>query len=184
MYRANAGIETKYNYDFSSKGETVQLHNGSSVVITEDNAYELWQSQARYEALEFFAEVIGNKDATTPYLAPDASNQSIDMMAAQDNFVLGNPLWEREQVGMLIEGSYWVNEAKDTIAEEEDYRGEELKYAYMPMPTQKSGTVTKNINSYVVDDQSGAYMFINKKGVGENQVINGEGTIKYRERWV
>jgi hypothetical protein len=41
----------------------------------------------------------------------------------------------------------------------------------MPMPTVKSGTVEKNINSYVLDDQSGAYMFINKKGVGENQVI-------------
>ena len=39
------------------------------------------------------------------------------------------------------------------------------------MPTVKSGAVSKNINSYVVDDQSGAYMFINKKGVGQNQVI-------------
>ena len=171
LYRANAGIQTKYNYTFNSGSDTVKLHNGTSVTITVDNAYELWQSQARYEALEFFSEVIGNKDATTAYLAPDASNQSIDMMAAQDNFVLGNPQWEREKVAMLAEGSYWVNEAKDTIEEEEDFTGNELKFAYMPMPTVKSGTVTKNINSYVLDDQSGAYMFINKKGVGENQVI-------------
>ena len=171
LYRANAGIQTKYNYTFNSGSDTVKLHNGSSVAITEENAYELWQSQSRYEALEFFAEIIGNKDATTSYLTPDASNQSIDMMAAQDNFILGNPQWEREKVGMIAEGSYWVNEARDTIAEEEDIRGSELKFAYMPMPTIKSGTVTKNINSYVLDDQSGAYMFINKKGVGENQVI-------------
>ena len=171
LYRANAGIQTKYNYTFNSGSDTVKLHNGSSVAITEENAYELWQSQSRYEALEFFAEIIGNKDAVTPNLTPDASNQSIDMMAAQDNFILGNPQWEREKVGMIAEGSYWVNEARDTIAEEEDIRGSELKFAYMPMPTIKSGTVTKNINSYVLDDQSGAYMFINKKGVGENQVI-------------
>ena len=171
LYRANAGIQTKYNYTFNSGTDTVKLHDGRNVAITEENAYELWQSQSRYEALEFFAKVIGNKDATTPNLAPDASNQAIDMMAAQDNFVLGNPQWDKEQVGMLIEGSYWVNEAKDTIADEEDIRGEEVKYAYMPMPTVKSGAVSKNINSYVVDDQSGAYMFINKKGVGQNQVI-------------
>ena len=115
-------------------GETPIL---GSEEITQDNGYVTWTKQAgKYYGLKFVEELTANtnyydvgKVTSSGYMQTDAQNALI-----MDKFIQG-----KKPVGMLIDGSWWLNEAKSAFAAAEQRFGSEAgladrKFGLMPLP--------------------------------------------------
>ena len=141
------------NFDFTSSGEKVEIvesfKNGKPVVkeveLTEDNAYLIKSSLGLYYASEFCQKVFSNEQ----YYDPVCASKSSTNLATQERFLKSG--WDNASptpIAMLIDGSYWFNEANmEGIvdrAKKFDPDGEnKIKdVRYMPMPHQYEGTVT------------------------------------------
>lgn len=122
---AENGLEL--NEDGSVKSVTYKKDKDSdSVKITNDNGYELTRQVGKYQALHFLGDI----------LMSSASNYRIDPThtTAQTSFVYGKQNGSGKTVGMIIEGSWWENEASNTIKNYEQTYGERSDYAIMPIP--------------------------------------------------
>ena len=115
-------------------GETPIL---GSEEITQDNGYVTWTKQAgKYYGLKFVEELTANtnyydvgKVTSSGYMQTDAQNALI-----MDKFIQG-----KKPVGMLIDGSWWLNEAKSAFTAAEQRFGSEAgladrKFGLMPLP--------------------------------------------------
>ena len=130
---------TMAQFMFDSNGKETSIVTGfngnepitEKKVITEDNAWEIYQQESRYHALRF-----------TEYLFSDINNYheacggSLSHTDIQKEFL-------QDDVAMLIEGTYWRNEAEDakTFVKYPELKNIETKY--MPMPVYGTGRVTE-----------------------------------------
>ena len=112
--------------------DTVSDNDGNSVsmkgatTITEDNGYLLTRQVGRLNALKFLKnQMVG--DPTSSYRLVDTHT------TAQREFVQKNSSGGRKDVAMIIEGSWFENEAADTIAKETKKAGAR-EFAIMPVP--------------------------------------------------
>ncbi len=97
-----------------------------ATAITENNGYELQRQRGRYETLKFFNDVIVS--------SPNNYNKKLENshIAAQTSFINGKALGK--PIAMIVEGSWWENEAKSALATYEKNYGERSNYAIMPIP--------------------------------------------------
>ena len=93
--------------------------------ITQNNGYLLGRQAGRYHALDFFKN----------YLINDSSNYiwADTHTSAQRQFVQKNKSGGAPDVAMIVEGSWFENEAAAAIAKEEAKSGK-TNYAIMPIP--------------------------------------------------
>jgi len=165
------GLRAGLNFDSNGKEiEIVKKVNADgtieteNVVITRDNAYLLKETSALYYALQFASKIFTSSD----YYYPGCTSNSFSHTAAQDYF-MNSGLNGKPNVAMLIEGSYWYNEARDyNVFKDlqtyypETYMDKDIKF--MPLPQQYEGTVTENNGSSpIMVDTYNSYAFINKK---------------------
>ena len=165
------------NFDSNLTGKEVTTEiitgfNGDVPVIerksvTDENGYILSQQAGKYYGLTFLEKMLTNEK----YVSSEV-NGSISHLDAQTKYVFskleGNP------IAMILEGSYWYNEAKNAIeASENQYPGKGLNrnFAFMPLPRQLTGQVqegegTKN----TLLDVLSSYAFINAR-FKDNPVI-------------
>lgn len=102
------------------------------VEVTEQNGYEMLSSAGYYYAFKFFEEI--NKGG---YYSNRAFNESTSHEDAQNYFLLSSFEATEQDIGMLVEGLYWVNEAKGFFKEMESYPKSSLKernLKVMPLP--------------------------------------------------
>ncbi len=94
--------------------------------ITDDNGYELQRQVGRYKTLKFFNDVLVSN--------PENYNRKLEAShtGAQTSFINGHQLGK--PIGMLVEGSWWENEAKNAFKTYEENYGERHNYAIMPIP--------------------------------------------------
>ena len=114
--------------------------------ITPENGYELYNSAGRYYALKVMEKILSN---TSYYDFNNCFNNTVSHTDAQDNFLWGT--YDNKPIAMLVEGSWWVNEATATFEEMEKYTmgKKDRRLALMPMPKVDGGKLgtSKNYNS-------------------------------------
>lgn len=102
------------------------------VKITEQNGYEMLSSAGYYHAFDFFEEIVKGE-----YYSNKSFNDSISHEDAQETFLLSSFEAIEQDVGMLVEGLYWVNESKGFFKDMEAYPGASLaerNLKLMPLP--------------------------------------------------
>lgn len=108
------------------------------VTITEQNGYEAFSSASYYYTYKFIEEVYKNG-----YYSQKSINENVSHSAAQNYFLLSSFTSEQD-IGMLVEGLYWVNEAKPMFNEMSSYQGSSLKernLKVMPLPKATAAQV-------------------------------------------
>ena len=109
------------------------------VTITEENGYEMLSSAGYYYAYKFFEEIINGE-----YYSNKSFNDSISHKDAQETFLLSSFEATEQDIGMLVEGLYWVNESKGFFKAMEAYPNaslEERNLRVMPLPKATSAQV-------------------------------------------
>lgn len=173
-YASMAGKTCAYNYTFDSGDNEIDIissftgsvPNVSKTKITTANGYLMMQQKERYEALKLLQAIIDNG-----YYDADACfSTSMTMMEAQDKYVKSQP--QGKPIAMLLDGNYWVNEARNTIqGVSQQYTKFANKFAVLPMPTVATGThkdVQPNVDCYSFQEACEDYMMINKRTVQGN----------------
>ena len=120
-------------------------------VITKANAWEIYQQESRYWALDF-SEYVFKRTNGVMYDTHWNSGSHTDV---HREFL-------RRDAAMMIEGMYWMNEAKDaqTFQLYPEYLDEEVRI--MPLPVQAKGRVEEGQGkSPVALDMNYSYAFIN-----------------------
>lgn len=102
----------------------------AATTITNDNGYELQRQVGRYKTLKFFNDVIVS--------SPNNYNKKLETshISAQSSFINGKQLGK--PIAMIIEGSWWENEAKSAFATYEKNYGKKSNYAIMPIPFESA----------------------------------------------
>lgn len=167
--------ETKLNYNFGvgSSDNTTTVVTGfsngqpitSEVEISEANGYLLRQTEAKYRALEFLFKIFNTSDY---YYTDSMAKLTMSNREAQETYIFSS--LENKPIGMLIEGTFWEKEAKDSFDLSVSAYGEAAKnrnFGWMPLPGVYSGTVDEsNGVTQVLNDYINAYCGINANSTG------------------
>ena len=94
--------------------------------ITEENGYMMTRQAGRYYGLSFLKNVLMKKNTNFRFL--DTHTQ------AQSDFIKSKNTASAPSVAMILEGSWFENEAAATIENEAKRTGEKTDYAIMPIP--------------------------------------------------
>ena len=134
------GAEASLSYTFEGTAthlvDTIDANGNityrAPVEITETNGYEVFNSAGYYYAYSFL-ETIFDKEYYSDY----SFNEGINHESAQAYFLLANRDNDMTDIGMLIEGLYWVNEAQSTFKDMASYPDSSLQernLKVMPLP--------------------------------------------------
>ena len=138
------------NVNFDSQGTDtmarIMVEEGGRLVekevsINMSNGYLMSQQSGKYYAFELLEKIATNADYRS-----EKVTGSLAHTGAQEQFIYSNLEGKTAPIAMLIEGSYWYNEAKDYILRSENTykdRAKNRNLAWMPLPRQYSGTVTE-----------------------------------------
>ena len=169
--------EMKATYTLDSNGTEIEVVTGfkgeplfdgyddiktpvvERVVITPDNAYKLYDSMARYYATAFM-EVAEREE----WFTQDSYKATTNYGQTQTNFVV-NGEGNHEKIGMLIEGSWWHNEAEMNDVFEDYYKmtNKIRNFAWMGLPAQVYDSVTEgNGREQTLVNAVSSYAFINE----------------------
>lgn len=178
LVTAQVGLDVRNAYyDFNgAEVEVITRFNGETpitekVKLTEKNGYYLWQMSAIYDAVKFCYEVIDSGNGGKPWYSAGSVKPNYSQYDAQADFI--NSVFDNAPIAMMIEGNYWVNEAKDAIALSEKENSYSFKndsnFAWMPLPGTVSGD---NGNAeLVLKDSLNAYCLINGNLAGNDNMI-------------
>ena len=188
-YLCLAGKSASYHYTLDSGSDTVNYitdidayvannDNGvESATINSDTLYKLSQQAEKYQALNLLDTLMSAEEgAKLKYFTDSSIGESRTNTDAQKEFIFGDEIPAYQNAAMIVEGNYWVNEAKTHLQSYEKRHGGKTKnYAYMPLPavisTATEITPEQGVNSYTLTDQAECYMMIDKKSVGDNSVL-------------
>ena len=154
VYASMAGIDQAmlaYNFG-SGEGEDVMLDyvsgfdsNGPVVeqtTITNETGWKTTQSEALYHACDLLQYILSNSDYRA--LQWSAVNTHLE---TQRYYIYSNVDPQSEQaIAMLIEGSWWYNEAKPSFSSSVSKFGENAEnrdFRWMPMPVKYDGGVAE-----------------------------------------
>lgn len=189
VYLNLAGKESaRYNYTYSSGEKTINVVTGfddnnqpivEQKILDPNDANGLTVKRylnaqlEKYQAMEALDKILDNKD----YQSPEVDDTVIQQLETQQNYLYSAN--EGDGYGMLIEGSYWYNEAKDAgFFEDAELRftkegfDEATDFRIMPLPRVYNGTANDikgtNVGKTVVSDQNDCIGVINKS-VAQNE---------------
>lgn len=136
----------QYSLNFTFNGEAEGLITGfdgttpiisqTAETITDSDGYKLYRQQGKYYALKFIETIIDEG-----YYSNKIMNKAtIDHKTMQAYFIKtedasqGAPLGQ--EIAMLIEGTWWFNEADEYFSTNEQYGGGkyEQRFGMMPLP--------------------------------------------------
>ena len=142
----------------------ISPYKTKNVTIRESNISDLNAQVEKYQAVKVAEKIIDTKN----YLHQDAGDSTATMLRAQEDYIKSYN--ENTPIAMLIEGSYWYNEADDAGYFEDaemifpDFN-ELNEFRVLPMPRVYSGRASdiKNtsIHKTVVADQPDCFGAIN-----------------------
>ena len=161
MLNFNYGKDSQYTGP--GKARIVTGFNGSIPIIEEkeirpETGYLLSQQAGKYYAYEVLDKVLSDIRYRSEKMTGVMTH-----LEAQTEFVYSD--LENNPIGMLIEGSYWYNEASDAFRRSQNqYRDKAVnrRFAFMPLPVQASGQVAEGQGKKgTVADSNSAFAFIN-----------------------
>ena len=127
-------FEAMFTYD--TKGVAMPMHDGTSEVINGvEDGYKVFKSEGVYKGLEFIHTYFNDASKTGKNSFNVTSYSHTD---AQNDFILGNTV-DTGFPAMLVEGTWWENEARPMFKQveesgEEDYAFGKVDYRYMLLP--------------------------------------------------
>ena len=131
------------------------------VTITNENGYLMTQQAGRYYAFELMEKILSNDSYHTKL---DKSTSHLD---AQEKFILSTLKAGEKPIAMMIEGSYWYNEATEALKRSVNTykeQAENRRFGWMPLPVQYKGSVTEgNGKNPTVLDSLNSVAFINAR---------------------
>ncbi|MBE7068666.1 MAG: hypothetical protein E7381_05135 [Clostridiales bacterium] len=107
------------------------------LTITEENGYEMMRSAGDYYALTFAEKIIDSN-----YYAQQSFTGSVTHLDVQGTYLLSK--YSGKRIGMLVEGSWWANEAGNYIQRMQSSYGDTLDargFALMPYPKATTAEV-------------------------------------------
>lgn len=184
-YHGRDEMEVAFTFD-STKGGTltgndvikpsiVTGFNGNTPVVEEkvislENGYDTTQMAGKYYALEFVQKMKDNADKWIS----DKVKSSLSHLDAQEEYIMSD--LENEPIAMIIEGSFWYNEAEAAFGRSVEYYQDAAKtrnFAWMPLPAQISGTVNEsNGSEQFLLDESYSYVVINANIKNNENLVN------------
>lgn len=135
------------------------------VKITEENGYEVYSSASYYYAFDFLKNIYDGG-----YYDGKSFNENISHRNAQDLFLKSSFRADAKDIGMIVEGLYWVNEADPTFKEMENQKGaslQERNLRVMPLPKATSAQVGEKTT--IVDSLNQMAFIANKPDRSEEQ---------------
>jgi hypothetical protein len=128
--------------------------------ITSENGYEMYTSAGRYWALKFGEKLFSKRDY---YDFEKVASDTDSHTDAQTRFVLSNHDPAQKPIAMLVDGTYWDNEAADVgafNALESIYKvsRQDTRFGFMPMPKVDASRVGEKD---VLSDGAETLAFIN-----------------------
>ena len=171
--------ELRIAYDFkgsathivkSISGDTVEFDPATE--ITDRNGYLTFKSAGYYYALKFMEKVLFDPD----YVSANTASNAHTHTDAQTDFVLSefDTRYNKDgkPIAMLIEGTYWENEAKDygTFDRLAKYgkSAADCNYAYLPVPKVNESEIG---SGYTIGEGLGNIAFISSKVSSEKAEI-------------
>lgn len=130
-------------------------------LITEENGYLTWTKQAgKYYGLTFAERLIANDKY---YTKADVTSGSYEHIDAQTAFVLDKFIKGKSPIGMLIDGSWWHNEASEAFTSGVQNYGQQAgaanrKFGFMPLP---KATPDKVGEEYTILETNSSICFVN-----------------------
>ena len=164
------GATAQFSFDSGeSKSRIVTGFNGGKPVselktIKSENMTDVYQQESKFYALDFFEYVFKNEN--------NYHSASVNSVYSHTDI---QKLFLKDSVGMLLEGTYWENEARSSGTFEiyKDLKNVETRC--MPLPIQGTGSVAEGRGRKpVMIDTLNAYAFIN----ANTQSKFGDGIVK------
>lgn len=164
------GATAQFSFDSGeSKSKIVTGFNGGKPVselktIKSENMTDVYQQESKFYALDFFEYVFKNEN--------NYHSASVNSVYSHTDI---QKLFLKDGVGMLLEGTYWENEARSSGTFEiyKDLKNVETRC--MPLPIQGTGSVAEGRGRKpVMIDTLNAYAFIN----ANTQSKFGDGIVK------
>lgn len=145
---------------------------GTGVDISPNNGYLLAKQAGKYYSLTFAEQLLQSK-----YIA-SGSMGTLSHTDAQKNFINSRPSSTEQDIGMIIEGSFWENECADmnyfNVAEKqygEAFSRENRRFALMPYPKATEDEVGDKVT--LTDSlMSGAFIRGNVTGVEKDLALD------------
>lgn len=138
------------------------------VTITDENGYLMTLQAGKYYAFELLEKIMSSDSYHTKL---DKSTSHLD---AQEKYILSSLKAGEAPIAMMIEGSYWYNEATQALKRSENTykeQAENRRFGWMPLPVQYEGSVTEgNGKKNTVMENLCSFAFINAK-YKDNEVI-------------
>ncbi|MBQ2924418.1 MAG: hypothetical protein IJE57_02470, partial [Anaerotignum sp.] len=133
----------------------------TKVAITDENGYLMTQQAGRYYSFELMEKIMSNDSYHTKL---DKSTSHLD---TQERFILSNLKAGEKPIAMMIEGTYWYNEATEALKRSVNTykdQAEGRRFGWMPLPVQYKGSVTEgNGRKNTVLETLNSVAFINAK---------------------
>ena len=139
-------MSLNYTYDGNAVNSLVtKIENGiaqceESLAITAHNGYELRRQKGLYYGLQFLHRLITTKGADgNPkyYTYNDCFSNSMSHKSAQSKFLRSNYTTSIDSIAMMIDGTWWYNEASATfnsMASQSGASKQDRKIGIMSMP--------------------------------------------------
>ena len=135
-----------------------------AVPITFENGYEVARSEGWYYATQFYYNIIKND-----WFNKMSYSTTYTWLEAQEEYLYSR--LENKPVAFLVDGNYWLNEAKDAASRTvEDYgdraKLENRRFGFLPLPNILDGKAVESVaKTRYLNDFSSAFAFINKEAV-------------------
>lgn len=167
LYADYEGVDNiKLNFSISGTADNIvdRIEDGMAVLksvdIKPNNGATLYKQAGRYYALEFLYNIITNGYVSSLSFSPSESHTM-----AQSDFIYGSykEVQNKERIAMLVEGSWWNNEAKDVFTSMATLRGDEAlqqnrNFGYMPLPKVSKDQIGEDQTRLLQNDTA---IFIN-----------------------
>lgn len=135
--------------EVDAEGNVTQL---PATEITFENGYELQRQAGRYYTLKFCEDVM---------LSSEDNYKVIDTHINCQTYFINGGITNNNPVGMIVEGSWWENEAKKAFSDLESGGYERHNYRVMPMPHATADKIGQKPTWIAM---SNSYGFIAKEG--------------------
>lgn len=181
-------MELNFNFDSNATGKEVLTEIIESfdedgnpetkmVSVTPETAYQLSAQTGKYYALKLLEKILSNSANYSTKITGVLTH-----LEAQEEYIFSS--LENNPCAMLIEGSWWYNEASDAFKRSINKYKDEAKnrrFAMMELPRQATGQVTEgNGTKNTLYSALEAYGFINAKIEGDQEAVKAAKTfLKY-----
>lgn len=166
-YEGAKQMSLNYTFSGTAKNIVTSIENGIVQVtsvpgITAQTGYTVYKQAGRYYALDFFEHIMDDK-----YYSDKIFNkQTVTHVDAQNYFVINNEYGGTsigQDIAMLIEGTWWYNEAYNAFKSIENRGGGQYdrKFGVLPMPKATEEKADSDKGRQTLYDPKSSLCFIN-----------------------